>query len=1032
MNHAIPGRRKALFVAVMLAGTPLSVIAQQDTDTPEIEEVIVTGSLIRGTPLDAALPVEVYTAEDMELSGAPTALEFAKSLSVSGATTGESYYFGGAGNTGSVSYNLRGIGADKTLTLFNGRRVTENTSVIPSAAIARVEILKDGAAVTYGADATGGVVNFITRDAFEGIEISGAYKAIDGSDGDYNGSILGGFSTDNTDVLMTAQWEHRSRLDAVDRSFTDLPYSVNPAPWSTLTNLAGWLPRGALPAVPNNTANGEWGNPVAGIVSDYTQSSCEAVGGTYVNSFTCAYNYIPYYNVVSDNDIYRLYGQVNTELSENLNFYLRAAYSLVDTPYQYGSPSQPVIRGPARATGATYQLYVPKTNPYVADFATRTGFANSPAYAATQGFTPVTYRAFAHGGLDTFAESGKYSTPSDIRNKFTHVSTGFNGDLTDDISFDFGLTYNQSNLYSDSPDMMLARMQQALNGFGGESCNVPDLDPNRYGTQNPGMAGSAGCSWYNPFASNFASQPVLGLTNPSYVPGAENSDELIRWMFNDRKNESVNWNATVDIVFSGETPLQLPGGAIGWGAGAQWRKTENRESIDDPLYNGSQPCQWPNDSGQLPLDPADPRYTGCTPDRPGPFQFFGTNVPDNTFQDQSSFFGELSLPVLDSLYLSAAVRYEEFTGGLDATVYKVSGKWDATENLAFRGSYGTNYQAPGAGIIPGEVNNGVNSYTRAGGNWRGAQTVTNSGIEPETADVWGAGVIWQSEGFTDGSRFRLIVDYFNIETEKELGLLASANDIANAVFSIPATPGGSVSNNGTALADCSHPLAPRVTFDGGGCVQGVSTANTFSSIRTDFGNGPGQLTAGYDIQSTYSFPVYRGDFSVGITATKIQKFEFTALSLDGFQLRAGEDRLGVLNFATIANAASEWRGSMTANYTQGDHNFRLVMNYVSGVNDERFFNETTGELLGAASLTPAGLQPGTTTPFGPSYFGIKGEDWVSTDFHYTVDLPWATLTASIVNIEDRDPPESRQEMGYDPRIGNPLGRTFELGLRKTF
>ena len=73
----------------------------------QLEEVIVTGSLIRGTPVDAALPVEVYTAEDMELSGSPTALEFAKSLTVSGPTTGESYYFSGAGLTGSLDHTTR-------------------------------------------------------------------------------------------------------------------------------------------------------------------------------------------------------------------------------------------------------------------------------------------------------------------------------------------------------------------------------------------------------------------------------------------------------------------------------------------------------------------------------------------------------------------------------------------------------------------------------------------------------------------------------------------------------------------------------------------------------------------------------------------------------------------------------------------------------------------------------------------------------------------------------------------------------------
>src|SRR5690606_17362063 len=105
---------------------------------------------------------------------------------------------------------------DKTLTLLNGRRMNSNTSNIPFAALARVEILKDGAAVIYGADATGGVVNFITRDDFEGLEVSGSYKAIDASDGDYGLSILGGFGGDEWNFLWSAEWEHRSRLRAID------------------------------------------------------------------------------------------------------------------------------------------------------------------------------------------------------------------------------------------------------------------------------------------------------------------------------------------------------------------------------------------------------------------------------------------------------------------------------------------------------------------------------------------------------------------------------------------------------------------------------------------------------------------------------------------------------------------------------------------------------------------------------------------------------------------------------------------------
>ena len=525
---------------------------------------------------------------------------------------------------------------------------------------------------------------------------------------------------------MAAEWDHRSRLQTKERDFARLPYGVNPAPWSGLTNLAGWVPRASLPANPGLTANSEWGSPL-GLVSDFTPESCNAVGGIYVNGYTCNYGYIPYYNIVEENEIYRLFGQVTTQMSDSMEFYARAAYGRVHTPEAYGSPSQPVVRGPAQTSGLTYQLYAPVTNPYVQDFMDRTGWSANPLSGLTQGFTPITYRAFAHGGNDTWAKDGLHSTPNENESRYMHIATGFTGEFENQIAYDFAITYNQFDIRSSAPDIMGARVQQALNGFGGPNCNAPDLDPNRLGTQNPAMAGTGDCMWWNPFATNFASQPEFDLANPNYNPNMENPLELRQWVFNDRYGETTAWNATVDLVFSGQTGIELPGGALAWGAGLQYRDSRNRQTVPDPIYNGATPCFWPE---QRPLDPSHPEYNGCTPDGPGPFFFFGTNPPDSTKQSQESAFAELNLPLLDNLVMTAAARHERFSGDLDATVYKVSGKYDLTDNLSFRGSYGTNYQAPGAGLNPGEVSVGVNSYSIAGGDWRGATTITATGIEP--------------------------------------------------------------------------------------------------------------------------------------------------------------------------------------------------------------------------------------------------------------------------------------------------------------
>jgi outer membrane receptor protein involved in Fe transport len=986
--------------------------ATQADPQDEPDRVVVTGSFIQGTPEDAALPVEVFTAQDMEDRGAPTALEFAKSLTIAGPTSGEAYYFGGPALIGSVNYNLRGIGADKTLTLLNGRRMSSNTSNIPFAALARVEILKDGAAVIYGADATGGVVNFITRDHFNGLEASAQYKYVDGSNGDYSLSLLGGFGDDRMNFLWSAEWEHRSHLRGIDRAWTldsfdpTAGVNYNPAPWSTLTNLTGWLPLGPLPATPTIGANGaEFGAPVAGITSDFTPASCAAVGGRYDNNFTCAYNYSNYYNLVEDNDIYRAFAQFNADFNDNTRFHVEAAYGQVKTPHMYASPSQPVIRGPAMATGATFQFYVPISNPYAAAFAARTGTT------AASGFTPVTYRVLGHGGNQTFGGNG---VPDRIDNQLWRISASLDGKLGDwagfarDVGYDAALTYNQAISFNTHPDVIGYRFQEALSGFGGPGCNAVDLDPNRFGTQNPAAAGKNGCQYWNPFATSFAGQPVRGLTNPQYVAGTENSLDLTRWLFDERGIETVSSSLTLDVVFNGKTGLTLPGGDVSWALGGQGRQFESRETVNSPFMNGSIQCEWPhgttsqNGAGSPaleanPLPTTSPQFRGCTPDAPGPYVAFVPDPPNYADLQQHSFFGELQIPVLDNLNFQAAVRREEFSGGLGATVYKVAGKWDVWGPLSLRASYGTNYQTPPVGTIPGAQVAAARTYTVAGGNWLGATFVTDASIKPETAKSWNVGAIWQSDGFASGHELRIIVDYFNIETEDQIGQIADPNQIASLVFN---GPGGTV----TTCDPNVQPLVRRISFNGT-CAVGMSGVGGFSSVTTLFGNGPGQSTNGYDIQATYSLPAGPGDLVLDVTATRITELFTGPTSLDGVVITTGDDRLGSLNFATFALAAPEWRANFSANYRMGQHNIRLGVNYVSAVNDER-----------------AGIQ-----------YGEDGEDWVTTDISYRFELSDDfALTATVANLFDRDPPRAQEELGYDPFMGNPLGRTFEFGVKKSF
>ena len=204
-----------------------------------------------------------------------------------------------------------------------------------------------------------------------------------------------------------------------------------------------------MPATPSATANGEWGAPVGGLTPDFTQASCAAVGGRFDSATSCSYNYISYYRLVENQDTYRVFTQLNGDINDHMKFHAEASFGEVSIPQVMGSPAQPMINGPALATGSTYQFYVPITNPYAAEFAASHGIVG-----ASSGFTPFVYRLDGHGGNFFMANGDGYGVADKIDNQVWRASAGINGSLGDwasflkDTNYDFAVTYNESNSYN--------------------------------------------------------------------------------------------------------------------------------------------------------------------------------------------------------------------------------------------------------------------------------------------------------------------------------------------------------------------------------------------------------------------------------------------------------------------------------------------------------------------------------------------------------------------------------------------------------
>ena len=223
-------------------------VVNEDVDKADfhIEEIIVTGTNIRGVQ-NPTTPVLQFDREDIDLSGAGTIQDFLRTIpqnlssnSIEAVNTENP--FDAAGIEGGATIDLRGLGAGSTLILLDGRRLAAggggqfvDVSAIPVSAIERVEILTDGASAVYGSDAVGGVVNFLTKDAYEGLEVRGRYGTVtDGGLEEYLVGASGGVSWESGGGFVSVDYLDRSPLLSRERDFVDLSDSSDATPDGTL------------------------------------------------------------------------------------------------------------------------------------------------------------------------------------------------------------------------------------------------------------------------------------------------------------------------------------------------------------------------------------------------------------------------------------------------------------------------------------------------------------------------------------------------------------------------------------------------------------------------------------------------------------------------------------------------------------------------------------------------------------------------------------------------------------------------------
>lgn len=232
------GAQAAEAVDADTSGSAVSSSAAVVPATTQLQRVEVTGSAIRRVDAETAVPITILRADDLKKQGVTTTQEMVQRITGSQSIQNSAGSIGAS--TGGASFaDMRGIGANKTLVLLNGRRLANNAisgvgtpngsaidlNMIPFAAIDRVEVLRDGASALYGTDAIGGVINFITKKSLTDGTLTlggdtptasggGASKDMSGSWG------FGDLEQDRFNVMGVFNYNKQQNLDANDRSFT--------------------------------------------------------------------------------------------------------------------------------------------------------------------------------------------------------------------------------------------------------------------------------------------------------------------------------------------------------------------------------------------------------------------------------------------------------------------------------------------------------------------------------------------------------------------------------------------------------------------------------------------------------------------------------------------------------------------------------------------------------------------------------------------------------------------------------------------
>jgi len=905
----------------------------QDTTVQRVE---ITGSSIKRVDAETSVPVTVIKADDLKKQGVTTVEQILQNISAAQIQQTSAQAVGAS--TGGASFaDLRGLGANKTLVLLNGRRIANQAldssapdlNMIPFAAIERVEVLRDGASSLYGTDAISGVINFITRKDFRGGSLSLGIDAPQhpgGSEHSANASFgFGDLDKDGINIFGVVDFNQQGAVLSSQRPRNQANYqrtgffgassSSFPATWfGTVDQYPNPDGSSAYVATPFNAGNCTGANHLyqkGSTASPLTANQCGEVTTDFIG-------------LVPASERLSGFGKASVKVNADTTFNLEAFVShskvaAITAPVPYGGINQ----------------------------------ATTSPYFPGHGITPLP------AGITLSADQSQ-------------VSGAPNGDITVFWRDTFN-GYREDTNIADQ-----ARLVANLEGSIKDWDYSVGLAHNQNTTKDVLTHGYTNINILAPFSNVDQNYVLSDLVNPYGAQTAAGAALLTSAEVRGVLQSGTGQVDTVDGHISHDLPDWMNTGHPGAIAfGFEGRRERFNSAVNFPVGDAVQVS------------------TGLDP----------TTHNGGTRNVYAGFF-ELNLPILKTLDLTLAARYDHYSDFGSTTNPKASFRFQPTKSFLLRGSYSTGFRAPSLyelhasqayGNSDGGDNDPAHSTTDANGhcvpgyanacNQQFEQlTGGNTELKPERSHSINFGVVLEPIDNVTAE-----FDYWNIRYNNQIGALPDSTLFDASLYNNFSQYYHFNNNNqlSTSSLDCS-PGA----LSAGRCGYVNDLNQNLGGVRTD----------GVDIALGYKMNAgAAGRFNFGLNSTWVHTYKYQNYQNGPY----------IQNVAVYSGSGPifRWTHNGTINWNLDPFSLGFAVHYKSGYDEP-------ARLFGGA---------GPTGPIkNPNY---KVSAYTTMDLFGTYAMAKGfAFTVGVRNLADSKAPYSYQtavfQAGYDPRFSDPIGRTY--------